>query len=100
MNERPPVSAGTFYENSPDACRKHAMELIESVNPPDDLPKRIFGGLVPHAGWVFSGALAAMTFKALLRRTGTETPKRRQGPVNIQPEGTGPSHGITKTQDT
>ncbi len=75
MNKRTPMSAGTFYEKSPDACRAHAMELIESVNPPDDLPKRIYGGLVPHAGWVFSGALAAMTFKALLRRTGTETPE-------------------------
>ena len=75
MNERPPVRAGMFYEKSPDACRQHATELIESAHLPDDLPERLYGGLVPHAGWVYSGALAGMTFKALLGRTKTDVPE-------------------------
>jgi len=65
MNIRPPARAGSFYDASPSACRRHAMKLIESADVPADLPERLSGGLVPHAGWVFSGRLAAMTFKAL-----------------------------------
>ena len=75
MNDRPPVRAGMFYEKSPDACRKHATELIESVRLGDDLPEKLYGGLVPHAGWVYSGELAAMTFKALLGADKTDTPE-------------------------
>ena len=65
MNVRPPVRAGSFYESSPSSCRQHATRLIESASLPADLPADICGGLVPHAGWVFSGRLAAMTLRAL-----------------------------------
>jgi len=65
MNARPPARAGSFYEASPQACRRHAEKLIASADLPGDLPAELFGGLTPHAGWMFSGRLAAMTFKAL-----------------------------------
>ncbi len=65
MNLRPAVQAGRFYEGSPDACRDHAEKLCDSVKLPPDLPQSLPGGLVPHAGWAFSGRLAAITFKAL-----------------------------------
>ena len=65
MNIRQPVRAGAFYESSPASCRLHAEKLIDAAELPDDLPARIFGGLVPHAGWMYSGRLAAMTLKAV-----------------------------------
>jgi AmmeMemoRadiSam system protein B len=59
------VRAGSFYEAPPEKCRRHAEDLVAEANLPEDLPSRLFGGLVPHAGWVFSGRVAARTFKAL-----------------------------------
>jgi MEMO1 family protein len=65
MNVREPARAGSFYEAAPESCRAHATALIESAvatEPPTGEP---LGGLVPHAGWTFSGRLAAMTLKML-----------------------------------
>jgi len=62
---RHPVYAGAFYESSAGSCRAHATRLTDAAELPADLPKTLYGGLVPHAGWVYSGPLAAMTFKAL-----------------------------------
>ncbi len=55
-----------FYEESPAACRRAAEALVEAAALPDDLPAALLGGLVPHAGWSYSGRLAAMTLRALL----------------------------------
>lgn len=66
MNVRHPVCAGSFYEADASGCREHAQKLLDSVRLPDDLPATVYGGIVPHAGWVYSGLLAATTVKALL----------------------------------
>jgi len=89
MERRPAVVAGAFYEASPAACRDHARRLIaEAGEPPADLPAPL-GGVAPHAGWVFSGALAAGTLLAM-RAAGpemfvlfgaTHRPVRRQAQV-------------------
>jgi len=68
MNVRQPARAGTFYEASESACRRHAEKLLDACDIPADLPDTLYGGIVPHAGWMFSGKLAAMTFKALASR--------------------------------
>ncbi|MCD6304533.1 MAG: AmmeMemoRadiSam system protein B, partial [Planctomycetes bacterium] len=73
MNVRQPVRAGMFYEASPDRCRRHVDALLAAVELPEDLPGRLYGGVVPHAGWVYSGVLAAETFKALLTGRHVET---------------------------
>lgn len=73
MQTRQPFRAGSFYEADPDACRRHAQQLLDAAEPPDDLPQPVFGGLVPHAGWVFSGPLAARTIRALLTPPQPET---------------------------
>ena len=65
MNIRQSVRAGSFYDAPPEKCRRHAEDLLAQADLPKDLPPRLFGGLVPHAGWVFSGAVAARTLKAL-----------------------------------
>ncbi|MCJ7543578.1 MAG: AmmeMemoRadiSam system protein B [Phycisphaerae bacterium] len=68
MTIRNPYRAGSFYDASPDDCRHHAEGLIDQATVPDTLPSVLFGGIVPHAGWVYSGRVAATTFKALAAR--------------------------------
>ncbi len=73
MNIRQPVRAGSFYEAAPDSCRLHADKLLDSAGLGEDLPAKCYGGLVPHAGWTYSGRIAAKTFKALTRVAKVET---------------------------
>ncbi len=70
---REPYRAGMFYDAAPEACRRHVERLLAAAELPDDLPDRPVGGIVPHAGWSYSGTLAAKTFKALLARGGIAT---------------------------
>lgn len=62
---RKPIVAGTFYDASPAACRAAVKRLFAQAHLPEGAPRGCIGGLVPHAGWVCSGAVAALTFKAL-----------------------------------
>lgn len=73
MNIRLPVVAGAFYEGSPTSCEHHAQRLLDSVNLPPNLPQPLYGGLVPHAGWSYSGRLAATTMQALAEHRPLET---------------------------
>ena len=65
MTIRRAFSAGGFYDGSPAQCAVAAADLMSAARVPPGLPAVLFGGLVPHAGWPYSGRLAAMTFKAL-----------------------------------
>jgi len=65
MTVRPPYQAGAFYERIPATCRFQAEQLFDSAELGKDLPGRLYGGLVPHAGWMYSGRLAALTLKAI-----------------------------------
>lgn len=73
MNIRQPVRAGMFYEASPSSCRHHVDKLLAAAEVPADLPAGLVGGIVPHAGWTYSGVVAARTFKALLAGGGRRT---------------------------
>lgn len=64
---RMPIVAGTFYEGSSNACRRAVKEMLDHADLPPELPEHCMGGLVPHAGWICSGTVAALTFKALAR---------------------------------
>jgi AmmeMemoRadiSam system protein B len=61
---REPAVAGLFYPGSASACREEAAGLLEGDNgaAPTGL---VYGGLVPHAGWTYSGATTAKVFHAL-----------------------------------
>lgn len=65
MTTRRAVQAGAFYDASAASLREQAREILEQAHLPDDLPARLYGGLVPHAGWVYSGRVAALTMAAL-----------------------------------
>jgi MEMO1 family protein len=73
MNTRPAVRAGAFYEGNPANCRRHARKLLDAVALPPDLPATLYGGIVPHAGWTYSGKLAAMTVRAVLAQPAVTT---------------------------
>lgn len=69
MNVRKAAVAGQFYGGTKAEC----LEEIEECMPKTiqlDLPNTIVGAIVPHAGWVFSGQLAAMAFKAIQQANG------------------------------
>jgi len=64
---RPPAVAGTFYPADAGACVAQARSFVEQANlAPAATEKKIWiGGVVPHAGWVCSGAIAGQTIAAL-----------------------------------
>jgi AmmeMemoRadiSam system protein B len=69
---RQPAVAGRFYPGDRAACIKMIEECLPE-EPSPDLPAKIVAGLVPHAGWVFSGAVAARVFAAVRTQGAPET---------------------------
>ena len=65
MQKRKPIVAGQFYPDERDLCEAEINECIEAGEPSESLPETIVAGIVPHAGWVFSGQLAALVFSAV-----------------------------------
>ncbi len=65
MQIRKPIVAGQFYPGRSDHCREQITEILESLPLRQDLPSTIVAGIVPHAGWTFSGRTAAMVFGAI-----------------------------------
>ena len=65
MQARKPVVAGQFYPGQHDSCLSAIRECFEAVNINQTLPEAIVAGIVPHAGWTFSGDLAALVFSAI-----------------------------------
>ena len=60
---RPPAVAGQFYPGSPVELSRQLDELMP---PAEVLP--ILGGVVPHAGYVYSGGIAATVHSRLPKR--------------------------------
>jgi AmmeMemoRadiSam system protein B len=69
---RPLVAAGRFYDGDGQRCATEARVLCASP-PGADLPKVLYGAMVPHAGWVFSGRTAGIALAALAARTEART---------------------------
>lgn len=83
MRIREPVVAGQFYSGVESACRGDLERLLSSEGTlsaqnigietqaaktrptPRAEVRNAMGGLVPHAGWMYSGAVAAKVFAAL-----------------------------------
>jgi len=74
MSVRKPIVAGQFYPADHDSCLKQILDCVQAIPQPQALPESVVGGIVPHAGWVFSGSLAASVFSCVHRvRPETET---------------------------
>ncbi len=72
MHVRHPIAAGSFYEASEKSCRASLAKCIPDRIDSAELPKRIVGGIVPHAGWVFSGEVAGQVFRSIAQQTEPE----------------------------
>lgn len=74
MQIRKPVVAGQFYPGNAAECLSQLRDCLASQVMNDSLPDPLVAGIVPHAGWMFSGPLAAMVFAAAKhRRPATRT---------------------------
>jgi len=65
MQTRKTIVAGQFYPGQNDSCIDRINECRDAEVLPMNLPEPIVAGIVPHAGWTFSGPLAAMVFSAI-----------------------------------
>ncbi|MFX0121887.1 MAG: AmmeMemoRadiSam system protein B [Candidatus Hodarchaeota archaeon] len=59
---RPPAVAGAFYPADPDEAVAMMDHYLEAVQPVDGTPLAL---IVPHAGWVYSGHVAAYAYKQI-----------------------------------
>ena len=82
---RSPAVAGTFYPADPDVLRRQiAGFLAEADNAPPAgaaPPKAIIG---PHAGYVYSGAVAARAYARLAAARGQDQPRRADRAVALR----------------
>ncbi len=69
---RYPAVAGQFYPSSPDDLDSLLPQLFMHPIGPGDVPtlvsegpRKIVGGIVPHAGYIFSGPVAAHFYREL-----------------------------------
>ncbi len=72
MRTRPPAQAGAFYEDSEGALRTQIHEcFLHSLGPrtipsiPSEMDKGLVGLIVPHAGYMYSGPIAAHSYYKL-----------------------------------
>lgn len=80
MRIRYPVVAGYFYEQDPESLRKQIEKLFLHSLGPGSLPKinnirnKLSVGFVsPHAGYMYSGPIAAHTYHAIAREGKPDT---------------------------
>ena len=89
MTTRPPAVAGSFYEASPDRLRAQVQACF-AANPKPEKKERFIGAVVPHAGLMYSGHVAA-AFYAM-----AELPKRY---IILCPNHTGIGHYAAINRD-
>lgn len=74
MNIRTPIVSGQFYPDTQAEATQALDELLENTTVDEKLlPSKIVAGIVPHAGWVCSGAVAAAVFQAIRARGPVDT---------------------------
>jgi len=80
MTARHPAVAGQFYPGSEKQARAEIENAFRSPLGPGEIPevasdgeRSIVGAVVPHAGWMFSGPVAAHVYAALARDGFPET---------------------------
>jgi MEMO1 family protein len=66
MSVRKAVYSGSWYPDTASGCEKQIRSFIK-VGADDSLPMRPrIGGIVPHAGWYFSGMIACNVIHSLI----------------------------------
>ena len=72
MAIRYPIVAGMFYPGDKASCRRQLEECLQGAQAVD-VPQPILGGVVPHAGWTYSGPTAGRVFAAIQAQGAPET---------------------------
>lgn len=67
QNIRPPAVAGSFYPANVQKLRAMIEEFLKDADPPTW--PNVRGIIVPHAGYIYSGPIAAFGFKVLQQQT-------------------------------
>ncbi|MCD6595949.1 AmmeMemoRadiSam system protein B [bacterium] len=62
---RKPAMAGSWYPDNSDSLRQTIKEFIDSADV-EKIDGRILGLIAPHAGYIYSGPVAAYSFKTLM----------------------------------
>lgn len=65
MPVRQPTVAGRFYPASRGRIEQQLEHYMPDQPPDSDLPVPIVAGIVPHAGWAFSGPTALKVYAAI-----------------------------------
>ena len=66
MNIRRPYAAGSFYPGTAEALKETVHAYLEGAVLPQDLPSgEIIALMAPHAGYLYSAAVAAPAYKLL-----------------------------------
>lgn len=93
LNTRKSQFAGTWYPDSPRACEREIKKFLKNKDGQDQVNTDILGGIVPHAGWYFSGEIAC---DVIHRMATTDSPDviavfgmhlHPQSPNYMMPEG-------------
>ena len=64
-NVRRPMFAGSWYPSSASDCEREITGFLaegKKLKPPD---RKLVGGIVPHAGWYYSGSIACNVISSL-----------------------------------
>lgn len=72
MPVRRPIVAGAFYPQEENTCRRQVESCLAKA-PVVAVAGTVLGGMVPHAGWIYSGPTAAAWFQALAAGPTPET---------------------------
>ncbi|MGH8580804.1 MAG: AmmeMemoRadiSam system protein B, partial [Gammaproteobacteria bacterium] len=78
---RAPAVAGSFYPSDPHALREDVAHLLQAMRPQVRDPK---GLIVPHAGYLYSGKIAATAYACI----------RRPAEMSLRVILLGPSHRV------
>ena len=73
MSQRSPAVAGHFYPASAKQCRAEVAEYLGAAKARGPAAGCPLAGIVPHAGWMCSGAVAAEVIQTLGRDPAIET---------------------------
>ena len=83
---RLPAVAGMFYPDDPEQCRETARRYVQSAPRREDIDSRggpWIGGIVPHAGWICSAAIAAETIASIARSATAAATATGAGPIDV-----------------
>ena len=65
MKTRRAMLSGTWYSGTSSGCRQEIEYFIKNSTVLPDLSSPVVGGIIPHAGWYYSGSIACDVIRLL-----------------------------------